>query len=54
MAGLTVAQTAITAAFVILLMLAISTLKTYRIQVHAALVEMGWWFSSKSERVSGD
>lgn len=52
--NLTVAQTAVTAVCVILLMLTISTLKTYRIQARAALVEMGWWFSSKSERVSGD
>jgi hypothetical protein len=52
--NLTVAQTAVTAVFVILFLLAISTLKTYRVQVRAALVEMGWWFNPKSERVSGD
>jgi hypothetical protein len=52
--NLTVAQTAATAAFVILFMLAISTLKTYRVQVRAALREMGWWFTPRSERVSGD
>jgi hypothetical protein len=49
-----VAQAAVTAVFVILLMLAISTVKTYRIQVRAALLDMGWWFTPKSERVSGD
>ena len=37
-----------------LFMLAISTLKTHRVQVRATLVEMGWWFGAKSERVSGD
>jgi hypothetical protein len=52
--NLTVAQTAVTAVLVILFMLAISTIKTYRVQVRAALLEMGWWFTPKSERVSGD
>jgi hypothetical protein len=52
--NLTVAQTAFTAVGVILFMLAISIIKTYRVQVRAALVEMGWWFSANSERVSGD
>jgi len=52
--NLTVAQTVVTAICVILFMLALSTIKTYRVQVRAALVEVGWWFSPKSERVSGD
>jgi len=52
--NLTVAQTAVTAVFVILFLLAISTLKTYRVQVRASLAEMGWRFDAKSERVSGD
>jgi len=34
--------------------LAISTIKTYPIEVRAALLEAGWWFTPKSERVSGD
>jgi hypothetical protein len=52
--NLTVAQTAVTAILVILFMLAVSTVKTYRFQVRAALLEMGWWFTPKSQRVSGD
>jgi hypothetical protein len=52
--NLTVAQTVATAVCVILFMLALSTMKTYPAQVRAALVELGWWFTPKSERVSGD
>jgi hypothetical protein len=52
--NLVVSQTVVTAALVILFMLAISTVKTYRYRVRAALSEMGWWFSPKPERVSGD
>jgi hypothetical protein len=52
--NLTVAQTVVTAILVILFMLAISTLKTYRVQARAALLEMASWSTPKSERVSGD
>ena len=52
--NLTVAQTVVTAVGVILFMLALSTMKANPAQVRAALGELGWWFSPKSERVSGD
>ncbi len=52
--SLTVAQTAVTAVLVILLLLAISTAKTYWVQVRAALVEMGWWFTPSPAPASGD
>jgi hypothetical protein len=52
--NLTVAQTVVTAILVILLMLAISTLKTHRRRVATALTEMGWWLGPKPERVPGD
>jgi hypothetical protein len=52
--GLTVPQTVVAALCVILLMLAISTLKTRRHRVRALLSEMGWWFQPKPERVPGD
>jgi uncharacterized membrane protein len=52
--GLTVPETMMTALVLILLMVAISTLKTYRERVAMALAEMGWWFAPKPERVPGD
>ncbi|MGA2268029.1 MAG: hypothetical protein ABSH44_06115 [Bryobacteraceae bacterium] len=52
--SLTVPQTIVAALFVILLMLAISTLKTYRDRVAAMLAEVGWWFAPRPERVPGD
>jgi hypothetical protein len=52
--GLTVPQTVVTALCIILLMLAISTLKSQRYRVRALLLEMGWWFEPKPERVPGD
>jgi hypothetical protein len=52
--GLTVPQTVVTALCIILLMLAISTLKSLRYRVRALLLEMGWWFEPKPERVPGD
>jgi uncharacterized membrane protein len=52
--GLTVPETMMIALFVILLMVAISTIKTYRERVATALAEMGWWFTPKPERVPGD
>ena len=52
--GLTVPETMMTALSIILLMVAISTLKTHRARVAMALAEMGWWFTPKPERVPGD
>ena len=52
--NLTVAQTAVAALGVILLMLAISTGKTYRHRVLAAFNGWGWSFGPKPERVPGD
>jgi hypothetical protein len=52
--GLTVPETMMTALSIILLMVAISTLKTHRQRVAMALAEMGWWFTPKPERVPGD
>ena len=52
--SLTELQTAIAALAVILLMLAISTAKTYRHRIAAALGEMGWNFGPKPDRASGD
>jgi uncharacterized membrane protein len=48
------AQTAVAAIFVMLLMLGISTAKTYRYRVAAYLSEWGWNFGPKPERVPGD
>jgi uncharacterized membrane protein len=52
--NLTVPQTLVAAVWVILLMLAISTLKTYRHRVEDVLAEMGWSFGPKPDRVPGD
>ena len=52
--NLTVGQTVVTAVGIILLMLAISTVKTYRLRVVAVLSDMGWWFTPKPDRVPGD
>jgi hypothetical protein len=52
--NLNVPQTVVAAFLVILLMLGLSTLKTNRDRVKAALLEMGWWFGPKPERVAGD
>jgi hypothetical protein len=52
--GLTVPEAMLTALSVILLMVAISTIKTYHERVAMALAEMGWWFTPKPERVPGD
>ncbi len=52
--SLTVPQTVMIALCVILLMVTISTIKTYRERVTMALAEMGWWFTPKPERVPGD
>ena len=48
--NLSVAQTSLTAVFVILLMLTVSTLKTHRQNVPAMLAGMGWSFGPKAER----
>ena len=47
-------QTAVAAVGMILLMLAISTAKTYRHRVGAMLADMGWTFAPKPDRVPGD
>jgi hypothetical protein len=52
--GLTVAQTVLGATVLILLMVGLSTLKTYRHRVAAALADMGWWLGPKPDRVPGD
>ncbi len=52
--NLTVPQTVAAAAVIIVLMLAISTAKTYRGRIAAALADMGWWAAPKAERVPGD
>ncbi|HEX3744867.1 MAG TPA: acyltransferase family protein [Bryobacteraceae bacterium] len=48
------AQTLAAAVFVILLMLAISVIKTRWTEVRTYLTAAGWWLSPKVERVSGD
>jgi len=48
------AGTLIAAVFVILLMLAISVIKTRWVEVRAFLVEMGWWNAPKAERAAAD
>ncbi|MGB9455197.1 MAG: acyltransferase family protein [Bryobacteraceae bacterium] len=52
--GLTVAQTAAAAIGVILLMLAISALRTNWARIRSALAETGWWYAPTPERVPGD
>jgi len=52
--NLTVPQTVVAALWMILLMLAISTIKTYRHRAVSALSGMGWWIAAKPERVPGD
>jgi uncharacterized membrane protein len=52
--SLTVPQTVAAAVAIILLMLAISTAKTYRRRIAATLGEMGWWPAPRPERVPGD
>jgi uncharacterized membrane protein len=48
------AQTLVAAVFVILLMLAISVIKTRRKELRAYLAASGWWSMPKAERVPGD
>jgi hypothetical protein len=52
--SLTVPEAMLIALSVILLMVAIATIKTYRERVAMALAEIGWWFAPKPERVPGD
>jgi len=52
--SLTVPQTLAAAVLVILLMLGLSTLKTYRHRVRIALAEMGWAWGPRPDRVPGD
>jgi uncharacterized membrane protein len=52
--SLTVAQTVTAAVTIILVMLAISTIKTYRHRLGTMLAEMGWSFGPKPDRVPGD
>jgi hypothetical protein len=47
-------QTLVAAVFVILLMLAISVIKTRWTEVRAFLAATGWWSAPKTERVPGD
>jgi uncharacterized membrane protein len=52
--SLNVPQTVVASVLMILLMVAISTIKTYRHQVRAALADMGWWFAPKPDSAAGD
>jgi hypothetical protein len=52
--NLTEVQTIFAAVFVILLMLAISVIKTRWTEVRAFLAAAGWWSAPKAERVAGD
>ena len=52
--NLTEAQTGLAAVLVILLMLGISTARTYRHRMAAVLADMGWTFGPKPDRVAGD
>ena len=52
--SLTVAQTVMAAASLILLMLALSAAKTNRYRLKSMLSEWGWWFSPKPGSATGD
>jgi len=52
--GLNVGQTVAAAVGVIVLMLALSTVKTYRQQIGSWLADMGWQFGPRTESASGD
>jgi hypothetical protein len=52
--ALNVPQTVAAAVFMIVLMLTIATIKTYRQQVRQYLTDMGWWFTPKTGQASGD
>jgi uncharacterized membrane protein len=52
--SLTVPQTVVAAVGIILLMLALATIKTYRTQLRTYLEDVGWWFTPKTGQASGD
>ncbi len=52
--SLNVGQTVMAAVCLILLMLALSAVKTNRDRLRVMLAEMGWWFSPKPGRAAGD
>lgn len=52
--SLNVGQTVVAAAVLIVAMLALSTAKTNRDRLKVMLLEMGWWFSPKPGRATGD
>jgi uncharacterized membrane protein len=52
--NLNVGQTVAAAVAVILLMLAISVIKTHRRRLGTLLTDMGWWYGPKPDRVPGD
>ncbi len=52
--ALNVPQTVVAAVGIILLMLALATIKTYRNQLRGYLTDMGWWFTPKTGQASGD
>ncbi len=52
--NLNVGQTVAAAAGVILLMLAISVVKTYRRRIGTMLTDTGWWYGARPDRVPGD
>jgi hypothetical protein len=52
--NLTVAQTVVSAVGLVLLMLALSTAKTYWHRVRAVLDELGWDFGPKPDRIPAD
>ncbi len=52
--SLTELQTAIAAALMILLMLGLSTAKTYRHRIATVMAEMGWSFGPRPDQVPGD
>ena len=52
--ALNVPQTVVAAVFMIVLMLTIATIKTYRQQVRAYLADMGWRFTPGTGQASGD
>jgi len=52
--ALNVPQTVIAAVSVIVLMLVIATIKTYRNQVRTYLSDMGWWFTPRTGQAGGD
>ncbi len=52
--GLNVGQTVAAAIALILLMLGLSTAKTYRHRIGTWIADTGWWWAPRIERASGD